>query len=125
MKIFTNRLRTQGYPVGDRVSFLVIEAPGPFLGDKLILPEEFDPKVHTLNYDYYIDALGPNIDHLCLDLFPDVSDPRMFRQSDRYEPVYINQPVKFIKSYYKAGHPIDTLVPPIPIKEPDPDPNHD
>lgn len=110
IKVFTERLRNQGYPVGDNVSFLVIDNSSALLGDKLILPEEFNPTIHTLNYGYYIGSFGTQLDCLCLSAFPDVSSSAMPQQFINGERIDINQPIRFIKNYYECLHSIDKLV---------------
>lgn len=119
IKVFADRLRNLGFHVNDEVSFLVIDNSSRLLGDKLILPEEFDPKIHTLNYGFYIKTLGPNIDRLCLHTFPDISHELVFQKIRNHQPIYINEPVKFINKYYNYYHSLDELVPPFPLKEPE------
>jgi DNA polymerase elongation subunit (family B) len=117
MKLFTDRLRNQGYSIADTVSFLVINNSSPLFGDKLILPEEFDPMHHVLDYNYYIKSFPPEIDRLCLYFFPVVSDLNMLRQIIDDKTIYINEPIRLIRNYYRSCGNLETLLPEV-IKEP-------
>lgn len=118
MKLFTDRLRTQGHPVGDTVSFLVINNSSHFLGNHMILPEEFDPIHHILDYNYYVKSFGTELDRLCLNFFPVVSNLDMFRQIIDQQTIYINEPIRLIRNYYRCYGNLETLLPEAPIKEP-------
>lgn len=117
MKLFTDRLRNQGYVIGNTVSFLVISNHSPFLGDKMILPEEFDPMEYVLDYTYYIKSFGNTLDHLCLNMFPVVSNLDMFRETLDHKTIYINEPIRFIGKYYQCYGSLDRLLPE-ELKEP-------
>lgn len=115
IKLFTDRLRKEGHPVGDMVSYLVIdiktEKRNSNLGERLILPESFDSKIHTLDYRFYIRHLAYKIDRLCRHQFSDFPKEPCFRASNRHQPIYINEPGIFIAKYYETFHSIDALLP--------------